>query len=75
MLEILQFVFSGLWHFLGTLILIGAILNGIAGIVQAFRQPAKRKKGKRASELEEGTDPAVPVRSATRPYQGPISGP
>ena len=34
MLEILQFIFSDFWHWLGTLILIGAIAEGLGGLIR-----------------------------------------
>jgi hypothetical protein len=44
MMEILKFVFSNFWYFLGTLMLTTAILNGIAEIIRAFHPKNKRDK-------------------------------
>jgi hypothetical protein len=37
-LEVLQFTFHCVWHFLGVLILIVVTLNGLAEIVAALRK-------------------------------------
>jgi hypothetical protein len=34
MLEILQFLFSDFWHWLGTLILVVAIAEGLSGVIR-----------------------------------------
>lgn len=34
MLEILQFIFSSFWIWLGTLILVGAIAEGLGGLIR-----------------------------------------
>jgi hypothetical protein len=36
-MELLKFIFAGFWHFLGTLILVGVVLNGTAEIIRAIR--------------------------------------
>lgn len=41
MLEILEFIFQDHWHWLGTLVIIVAILEGIAGI---FKTNKNRNK-------------------------------
>ncbi|HYE42737.1 MAG TPA: hypothetical protein VEA15_05025 [Caulobacteraceae bacterium] len=47
MLEILQFVFSSIWHFLGTVVLLGVIFDGLTSVVQALRgEPARTVGGK-----------------------------
>lgn len=33
MLEILQFIFQDFWHWLGTVILIGVIAQGLSGLI------------------------------------------
>lgn len=38
MLEVLQFVFSGFWVWLGTVILIATVAQGIASTIAALRQ-------------------------------------
>lgn len=38
MKEILELIFSSLWTFIGTVILLGLIGDGIANIVRAFRR-------------------------------------
>lgn len=38
MIEILQFIFSGFWIFIGSLLLIGAVLNGLANVILAIRR-------------------------------------
>jgi hypothetical protein len=35
-MELLKFIFTDIWHFLGTIILIGIVLEGIALIIKAF---------------------------------------
>ena len=37
-MEILRFIFSSFWHWLGILILIAAVFGGIAKVVYAFRE-------------------------------------
>ncbi len=37
MLEILQFIFSDFWYFVGTVILLGMLLGGIANVILAMR--------------------------------------
>jgi hypothetical protein len=37
MLEILHFIFSSFWIWLGTVILVGIIVYGVADIVRAFK--------------------------------------
>lgn len=46
MIEILQFIFSGFWIFIGSLLLIGAVLNGLANVILAIR-------GKRQQEADD----------------------
>ena len=47
MLEILQFIFSSLWHFLGTVVLLGVVFDGLTSVVQALRGvPARTVGGK-----------------------------
>lgn len=41
MIEVLTFIFSGFWVFVGTLFLVSAVLGGIARIVQAATCRAK----------------------------------
>ncbi len=36
-MSIVQFFFTNIWHFIGLMIVILFILEGIAGIVKAFR--------------------------------------
>jgi uncharacterized membrane protein YccF (DUF307 family) len=36
-MEVLHFIFSGFWVFVGVLVLTGCVLSGIAEIVAAFR--------------------------------------
>lgn len=36
-MEVLRFVFSGFWVFVGSLLLLGAVLEGIASILSAAR--------------------------------------
>lgn len=38
MIEVLNFIFSSFWIWLGTAMLIGVILNGIANIVSAIKE-------------------------------------
>lgn len=38
MLEILQFIFSGFWNFIGVTILIATIMDGIVEIVKAVKR-------------------------------------
>jgi hypothetical protein len=38
MLEVIQFIFSDLLHFIGFIILLGVIFNGIADIVKAWKK-------------------------------------
>lgn len=35
-MEILAFIFSGFWIFIGTLLLISCVLGGVAGIIRAM---------------------------------------
>ncbi len=44
MLPILTFIFSSFWIWLGTFILIAAILEGTADIIRAARSPKRLKK-------------------------------
>lgn len=37
-MEVMKFIFSGFWIWLGTLILVCGTLNGVAEIVKAFRK-------------------------------------
>lgn len=37
MIDVLHFVFSGPWTFIGVCILLGACFDGIASIIRAFR--------------------------------------
>jgi hypothetical protein len=37
-MELLKFVFTDIWHFVGTVFIIGIILDGIAEIVKAFKK-------------------------------------
>jgi hypothetical protein len=39
MLEVLQFIFSGFWVWVGTVILIFVIGEGVARVVSAIRSP------------------------------------
>lgn len=50
MLEVLEFIFKSLFHWLGTLILILGILEGIADIVRAFRRNKKEATYKKSKE-------------------------
>lgn len=38
MIEILHFVFSSFWVFLGVMLLLGAMFNGVAKIIRALRR-------------------------------------
>lgn len=38
-MEILQFIFSSFWHFIGTLIIISIVLGGLSEIIAAFNKP------------------------------------
>jgi hypothetical protein len=38
MLEVIQFIFSDLLHFIGFIILLGVIFNGIADIIKAWKK-------------------------------------
>lgn len=42
MMELIQFIFSSFWVFLGMLVLIYVILEGIADIIKAFHKPSNR---------------------------------
>jgi hypothetical protein len=44
MLEVLQFIFRDFVTWLGSVLLIGAVTGGIAGIVRAFRWNGVEKK-------------------------------
>lgn len=46
MLEILQFVLSGFWACIGTMLLIGAVGSAVAEIVSAFRSNPLPGEGK-----------------------------
>lgn len=37
MLEVLQFIFSSFWIWVGTMFLLGTSLNGVAAIISAMR--------------------------------------
>jgi hypothetical protein len=37
MLEVLQFVMSNIWVFLGTVVLLGVVFDGIVSIIRALR--------------------------------------
>jgi D-alanyl-lipoteichoic acid acyltransferase DltB (MBOAT superfamily) len=37
MLEVLKFIFSSFWHWLGTLVLVAVVSGGLAKVVYAFR--------------------------------------
>ena len=37
MLEVLQFIFSGFWVFVGSLMLVSVTLQGLAAIISAIR--------------------------------------
>jgi hypothetical protein len=41
-MTLLAFVFAGFWHFVGTVILLGAAFDGIAKVVRAIRRPRRR---------------------------------
>lgn len=49
MMELLQFVFSSIWTFFGSLIILSVILNGVRRIVLSFSQP---KNNKNSSKIE-----------------------
>lgn len=36
MLEVLQFIFSSFWVWLGTVILVGVIAKGLSGIIRIY---------------------------------------
>ncbi len=40
MLQVLQFIFSSFWHWLGAFLLVGAIGESIRGIFRSFRKGA-----------------------------------
>jgi hypothetical protein len=42
--EFIRFVFSGFWHFLGALVLFGAVFDGIAKIIRAVRCASEQAK-------------------------------
>ena len=55
MLEILQFIFSDLWRFVGTVVLLGVIFDGLTSVVQALRgQPARTVGGKVREQVTGG---------------------
>lgn len=37
MIEILQFIFSSFWIWLGTIVLVAAVFGGVAKVIYAFR--------------------------------------
>lgn len=43
-MEVLSFIFSGFWVFIGTLLLISCTLGGVARIVAAFTNKGYRKE-------------------------------
>jgi hypothetical protein len=42
MLAVLQFIFSSFWHWIGTVILLGVIAEGIGGLVRNYKISTKR---------------------------------
>jgi hypothetical protein len=55
-MELLKFVFAGFWHFLGTLILVAAVLNGAAEIIRALRGTPQEPEPSEAPLLSAATD-------------------
>ena len=37
MLDVLQFVMANIWHFLGTVILLAVVFDGVVAIIRAIR--------------------------------------
>lgn len=37
MMELLHFIFSSAWHFIGTLLLLSVALEGMASVIRAVR--------------------------------------
>ena len=46
MLEVLKFIFSNFWIWLGTLILVSAIAEGIGGVIRSFVRRNKTQANK-----------------------------
>lgn len=44
MMDVLNFIFSGFWHFIGAIIILGVTFEGIELIVKAFNKPKETKK-------------------------------